>query len=176
MKKHLYLSGFMGAGKSRIGRELAAKTGRPFYDSDKWIEEREGKTVKEIFEQEGEPYFRKKEKEALRKLAALDHPAIIALGGGVILDEENRSVLKESGITVYIKSSPQAIFERVRHSNKRPLLAVDEQDDFDRALLERIRTLLTGREHLYRQADVIIDRDVMELPQIVNTILRLSGL
>ena len=165
----------MGAGKSRIGRELAVRTGRPFYDSDKQIEEKAGRTIKEIFEQRGETWFRRLEKETLAELAALNTPAIIALGGGAILSEENRRLLAENGLLVYIKSSPEAIFERVRHSKKRPLLAVPNGADYERALLERIRRLLDEREPLYRQADMIVDRDTMELPQIVDTIYRLSG-
>ena len=164
----------MGAGKSRIGRELSSRIGWPFYDSDKWIEEREGRSVKEIFDELGELYFRQKEKEAIRQLADIETPAIIALGGGVILDEENRILLNKSGRIIYIRSSPEAIFERVCHSNKRPLLTVEDNNNFDQVLLERIRQLMGEREALYRQADIIIDRDILTLPEIVEAIIRLA--
>ncbi len=176
MKKHLYLSGFMGAGKSRIGRELAALTDHPFYDSDKWIEEREGLTVREIFEQKGEAYFREAEKEALRHLAGRKEASIVALGGGAILDEKNRRLLKKTGTLVYIKTSPEAIFERVRHSKKRPLLTVAEGPGYEQALLQRIRQLLAEREPLYKEADVIIERDGLSLSEIVEAVLKFANL
>jgi len=165
----------MGAGKSRIGRELSLQIDRPFYDSDKWIEEREGKSVKEIFDQLGELYFRQKEKEAIRQLSAIETPAVIALGGGAILDKENRILLNKSGTIIYIKSSPESIFERVRHNTKRPLLKIDGDENFEQSLLERIRQLLDERDALYKQADIVIDRDVLTLPEIVEAIIRLTA-
>jgi shikimate kinase len=167
-KKHIFLTGFMGAGKSRIGKLLAIRFACSFYDSDRLIEDTAGTTIKEIFETRGEASFRALETEAISKLCSLKKRAVIALGGGANINPVNSDLISQNGITVYIKSAPQAIFERVRHSDKRPLLQVEKGDNFDRRLLERIEILLNERNPVYEQADIVFERDGFELEEIVD--------
>lgn len=174
MPEHLFLSGFMGAGKSRIGRELAAKTGLPFIDTDKQIEERAGKSVNDIFEQDGEQHFRDLERQVIDDLSQQPLSSIIALGGGAVVNDEIRELVRSRGKLVYIKSSPERVFERVRYTRKRPLLKVPEDGDYEKNLFERIKQLLAQREPFYTLADIVIDRDQLELEQIVDRIIELT--
>ncbi|MBD3225036.1 MAG: shikimate kinase [Caldithrix sp.] len=172
-KKHLFLTGFMGAGKSRIGRELSRKTGLPFFDTDKLIEEREKKSIKTIFDDDGEEFFRKLEKEIVQQMCRQPYPAIIALGGGALQNIENFRQATKSGIIIYIQSDPQFIFERIRHSNKRPLLNLPHADNYENLLMEKIRELLDKREHIYQKSDIVFNRDGMELELITDRLLEL---
>jgi len=166
MKKHVYLTGFMGAGKSRIGRELKTIFSWSFYDSDNIIEDKAGKSIKDIFEQDGEPAFRQMEAECICSLSENAVPSIIALGGGALKDPKNLDIIKNSGIVVYIKSSPEAILERVKHSKKRPLLNNVEEP----VMLERISRLLGDRSTVYEQADIVFERDGLSLEDIVQNL------
>jgi shikimate kinase len=167
---HIFLTGFMGAGKSRIGRTLAELLNYPFYDSDDIIEQSAGKKIKEIFEVDGEAHFRQIEFKEIKKLCQLKDPAIISLGGGAIMNEKNFDMIRKAGISIYIASSPEAILGRVKHTDKRPLLNVGEGDNFEIRLLERIAELLNARIPTYEKCDIIIQRDGMELEEIVDLI------
>lgn len=169
-KRHIYLTGFMGAGKSKIGPLLARELGIFFMDSDKLIEEKSGKTIFDIFTEDGELYFRDLESGIIEELAMEEEPVIIALGGGALNRPQNCTVIEETGWTIYIKSSPEAIYNRVRYSNKRPLLKIEPGPDQEERLLFRIRELLEQREPVYETADFILDRDVLELEEIVTTL------
>jgi shikimate kinase len=166
--KHIYLTGFMGAGKSKIGPLLAENLGLVFYDSDHLIEEKAQKKILEIFEDEGEGYFRDLESQTISCLAAMENPAVIALGGGALIRKANMSLIQQTGISVYISSSPEAIYSRISHSSKRPLLKVPSGTEKEHFLLSRIRELLSEREGLYKQADIILDRDQLPLEEIVR--------
>lgn len=166
MFKHIFLTGFMGAGKSRIGRQLAVIMDWPFKDSDKLIESEQGKSVKEIFEQDGEEVFRKLEKEMVKRLAADEYPAVIALGGGALLDTETFNRIMKGGLLIYIKSAPQTIYDRVKNSEKRPLLKAMAGQE----LLERIELLMDQRAAVYEQAHLIFDRDGLEADEAANKI------
>jgi len=154
----------MGAGKSRIGRELKAGFNWSFYDSDSIIAAEAGKSVKEIFEQDGEPAFRQMETDCIRSLSKNAVPSIIALGGGALKNPENLEVIKRSGIVVYIKSSPEAILERVKHSKKRPLLENADENE----MLRRISSLLAERSKDYEKADIVFERDGLSLEEIIR--------
>ncbi len=169
-KIRIFLSGFMGAGKSRIGRALRDKTGVSFYDSDHVIEQKAGKTISRIFEEDGENTFRNLERETVKELAHKDSALIIALGGGAVLQEENRKIMRETGYIVYLKSSPQAIYDRVKHKTHRPLLRIDDAQNTKEKILEKIRSLLAERETIYEQADLIIERDGMEAEEVADKI------
>lgn len=169
-RKHVYLTGFMGAGKSKIGPLLSRALSLLFYDTDHIIEETSGKKIIDIFEQDGEERFRDLESAIIGELAAMETPAVIALGGGALIRRENRKIILESGWSVYISSSPEAVFERVRHSGKRPLLKIEPGPDRDRRLLEHIRHLLADRDVFYRKADIIVERDGLSLERIVETL------
>ena len=119
---NIYLIGFMGAGKSTVGRDLAARLGRPFCDTDKLIEKRAGLTIPEIFDALGEDGFRRLEAEVIREVAE-EEGLVVALGGGAPLQDGNWYRLKESGVTVYLREAPEALHARLSKSEGRPLLA-----------------------------------------------------
>ncbi len=162
--ENIYLVGLMGAGKTTIGRQLAKNLGLPFYDSDKAIEESTGVDIPTIFEFEGENGFRDREQKMLQQLTQLNG-IVLATGGGAILREENRQLLKENGFIVYLQCSVDRIFERTRRDTQRPLLKTENPK-------ERIETLFTEREPLYRScADFIVDTGIMQSKAVVNHIL-----
>jgi len=140
----------MGAGKTTIGRALARKLGLVFADADKELVSRTGVAVATIFEIEGEAGFRKRESTLLVELAAGEN-AVIATGGGVVLDPENRKVMRERGTVVYLRARLESLWERTRHDSSRPLLATPDP----RATLA---TLLEQREPLYMEvAHLVVD-------------------
>ena len=161
--KNIFLIGPMGSGKTTIGRQLAARLDRKFYDSDREIEKRTGVDVALIFEIEGEEGFRLRETKMINELAK-KHDSVIATGGGAILSEENRACLKQSGRVIYLKSSEEKLFERTFRDKKRPLL--DTED-----CLATIKELLVKRGPLYEEiADLIICTDHRPIKQIINKI------
>ncbi len=172
MKRHLFITGFMGAGKSKIGRGLAQNLGLPFIDTDKLIEQEAGMSIKAIFSMYGEAHFRELEQKIVTETALRDEPLVVSPGGGALLNVETFSVVRENGWIVYIRSSPQAILERVKHSNKRPLLFVPEGPDYQQRLLQKITTLLKVREPVYLQADLVFDRDGMEWQEAAAKLLK----
>ena len=162
MKKHIFLNGFMGAGKSKIGPLLAARFACSFYDSDKLIEQEAGKSINDIFSEDGEEIFRKLESMVIEKLSKEDVKSVIALGGGALVSDKNRAVAEKSGTIVYLKSDPRAILERIKHSEKRPLLNIARDENFEQNLLKMIIDLLARRKAIYEKADLIFDRDPYE--------------
>lgn len=154
----------MGAGKTTIGRQLAKSLSLPFYDSDKAIEESTGVDIPTIFEFEGEEGFRDREQRMIQQLTQLKG-IVLATGGGAILREENRILLKENGFIVYLQCSIERILERTRRDTQRPLLKTENPR-------ERIESLFAQREHLYLAcADFIIDTGIMQSKVVVNHIL-----
>lgn len=152
----------MGAGKSRIGRTLAKQWSWPFFDTDALIEKETGKTVMDLFEQDGEDHFRLLEKQVIKKFADEAYPAIISLGGGALMFPDNFKLIKQTGLLIYIKSAPEFLFERVKHTNKRPLLKIERDAQFEEKLLEKIKNLLDLREPVYQKADIVFERDGLE--------------
>ncbi|OGG49941.1 MAG: hypothetical protein A3F84_08935 [Candidatus Handelsmanbacteria bacterium RIFCSPLOWO2_12_FULL_64_10] len=152
MEGHIFLTGFMGAGKSKVGAILAARLGRGFVDTDALVEEAAGRPIPDIFRESGEAAFRRLEHEAIRR--ASEMPAsIISLGGGAVTREENWEVIRRSGTCVYLSASPETIFERVSRKAHRPLLAgLNDQER-----MARIRAMLSAREPYYRRADLIVE-------------------
>ncbi len=169
-KKHIFLTGFMGAGKSRVGRFLARLFNFPFVDTDKEIEEKTGRSIKALFEQQGEAAFRRFERETIHRLCHDPLPRVISLGGGALNDERTFRLVRRSGMVVYLKSTPENILQRVKHTNKRPLLKIDEDTDREAALLQRIRELLQQREPVYAQADIVVQRDGLEAEKVAEII------
>ncbi|MDD1630648.1 MAG: shikimate kinase AroK [Methylococcaceae bacterium] len=162
--ENIYLVGLMGAGKTTIGRQLAKSLSVPFYDSDKAIEESTGVDIPTIFEFEGEEGFRDREQKMIQQLTKLEG-IVLATGGGAILREENRRLLKENGFIVYLQCSVERILERTRRDMQRPLLKTENPR-------ERIESLFAQREHLYLScADFIIDTGIMQSKTVVNHIL-----
>ena len=164
-KKNIYLIGLMGAGKTTIGRLLAKSLGLPFYDSDKAIEDITGVDITTIFEFEGEKGFRLREKKMIKELTELEE-IVLATGGGVILNEENRVRLKENGFVVYLQCSIDKIVDRTSRNSKRPLLNVGNPR-------EKIQALLDERESLYlSSADFVIDSGKMQSKAVAKEILK----
>ena len=162
--ENIYLVGLMGAGKTTIGRQLAKTLKLPFYDSDKAIEERTGVDIPTIFEFEGEEGFRNREQKMIQQLTQMTG-IVMATGGGAILREENRKLLKENGFIVYLQCSVERILERTRRDTQRPLLRTDNPR-------ERIETLFTQREPLYLAcADFKVNTGILQSKDVVELIL-----
>ena len=162
----VFLIGFMGCGKSTVGKEVAKALNCGFIDLDIYIQEKAGKTIPEIFEQMGETEFRLMEKDALRKVAALKN-TVIATGGGVPCFYDNISLMNKYGITIYLKLSPVELFKRLTSERDfRPLIANKNDDE----LLQFIEIKLAEREHFYNQALVVIDAESAEVEDYVSAI------
>ncbi len=160
----LVLVGLPGSGKSTVGRQLARRLDLPFNDSDHLIEARIGCTIREFFAREGEPAFRDVEEDVIRELAQ-GGPGVIATGGGAVLRPANRQHLREAGSVVYLRSSPEEVFRRVRHDANRPLLQVPDP-------LGRLRALYEERDPLYREtAHFVIETGRPSVARLVSMIL-----
>lgn len=158
------LTGFMGVGKSRIGRELARALMLHFIDLDRYIERRTGLSIPDIFRHLGEEAFRRMEKEAVRELIAKDF-LVLSLGGGTFVDPENRAMLLQRGPVVALWASPETILERAtRKPGERPLLQVENP-------LERIRTLLEARKPIYQEAHVHVSTDGRKVEAVVEEVV-----
>lgn len=159
MKRDLiFLTGFMASGKSTIGPILANTIGWDFLDLDKVIEEKANKKIVEIFKEYGEEYFRKLESQTLKELTKLSKH-VISLGGGTIESEDNLNQMKKSGILVYLETSPEAAYRRLRFKRDRPALLFDDNEPTKEEFLNRINTILNRRLKYYNQADLKINTD-----------------
>ncbi len=155
----IFLTGFMGSGKSTIGPILANTLGYRSVDIDREIEQQCGRTVKEIFSEFGEEYFRELEHKLLAQIADEEN-CVVSLGGGTIVSERNLQLVKSSGILVYLKARPEYLFHRLRHKQDRPLVqAPDGAHLSDDELRAKIEQLYFSREPFYRQADISITTD-----------------
>jgi shikimate kinase len=144
----IFLVGLMGAGKTSVGRLLAKRFSKTFYDSDQEIERRTGVKIPVIFEIEGEAGFRAREATVLKELAGLND-IVLATGGGAVLREDNRQVLRHNGTVVYLRASLDDLWQRTRHDRNRPLLRTADP----RAKLEE---LFAERDPLYREVAAVI--------------------
>lgn len=157
----------MGSGKTTAGRRVAAALGRPFVDSDDQVEARTGRTVREIFETEGEPAYRVLEREALVAALEAEEPSVVAAAGGVVLDPQNRVALARAATVVWLRADPAVLAGRVSGGrDHRPLLASDPLGTLTR---------LTGeRQHLYEEvADHVLDVDDLRPSELVARIVAL---
>jgi shikimate kinase len=158
------LIGFMGTGKTTVGRRLAAELGWRFVDTDAEVERATGLTIPEIFARWGEARFRKEESRAVARVCSAS-AQVIATGGGAVLDPANRERLRRCGTVVWLVASPEVIQRRVGRSGSRPLLAQDGG-------LEHIRELLSRREPYYRAlADITVDTSELSVAEVVREIL-----
>jgi len=146
----IYLVGFMGAGKSTVGDRLADRLEFEFRDLDEMIEGRTGKTIPQIFRDDGEDRFRELETETLREQSQSSKPLILATGGGVPANEKNRRILEESGTTIYLDVDFDVIYERVQEGEHRPLVP-DGEEAYD-----QLRSLWEDRQSCYREADFVV--------------------
>lgn len=161
---NLYLVGFMGTGKSTIGRAVAHKLGFLLLDSDHEIERGQGRTIPDIFAQEGEPAFRAMEREFILR----GHPAertVVACGGGLVIQPGMLAALKTRGVVVCLHASIETILDRTSRHRNRPLLEVDDPE-------ARVRTLYAQREPIYNQCGTVILTDARPLHDIAAHVVR----
>ena len=161
----VFLVGPMGTGKSTTGRNLSEKLDFDFYDTDKLIEKVEGRKIKDIFEQDGEDYFRQKESEALSATKTLKS-VVIATGGGIVEKEENRLFLENEDKVIFLDSTPERQYERTKDSKKRPLL-----NDGDS--LEILKELYEKRFNFYEAVSKTkISMDNLNTEEILKKIIK----
>ena len=166
MLKNLILVGFMGTGKSTIGRQLSKALGYPLIDTDARIVAQQKRAIAEIFETEGEEHFRDLETETIRTLRDDKcHKRIIATGGGIVLREENRHLLRDLGFVVWLVAQPETILERTSRNKERPLLQTQDPE-------QTIRLMLEQRDPSYREsAHLILETTNLEFSEIVTGII-----
>lgn len=165
--KNVVLIGFMGTGKTSIGRLLAARLGCAFHDLDRKIEEQHGMSIPVMFAQHGEPYFRAREKEAVHAAASRSN-AVIATGGGTVKDPENTAALRKNGILVALTADVDTILQRTAAHGTRPVL--DSADGGDRRAA--VVKLLEERRRLYEDADITVDTSGRSPLEITERILQ----
>ncbi len=165
-EQNIILVGFMGSGKTSVGVKLSYRLRLPVEDTDKLIERREGRSISEIFADDGEEYFRQLETELLGELIGRGGTRIYSVGGGTPVRGENRRLLKQLGQVVYLKVSPETVYERLKEDATRPLLQCPDP-------LDRIRQLMEERREAYEAcADIIIEADQTEMEDIINRIAK----
>ncbi len=163
MNKHLYLTGFMGSGKTAVGVILSRRLNIPFIDTDALIEKKIGCSINDIFSQKGEVYFRECEREIIRDLPS--YPSVVSVGGGAILSFANREIFKK-GVWVNLQASASVIFKRIVGTKHRPLLSgVITQDE--------IENRLRSRRPYYDLAKYQVNTDGLSPQAVVDVILRL---
>lgn len=154
--RNIILIGFMGSGKTTLGKWLANAWGTEFCDTDERIERKEGRTIQTIFQEEGEAYFRALETKTLQELLAEGTRAVISVGGGLPVKQENRELLCRLGICVYLRTTKQELMRRLENDSTRPLLAGGQ-------LAQKIDRLMAERKEIYETAaDIILDTDGMQ--------------
>lgn len=162
---NIYLIGFMGTGKSTIGRQLAQQLDYSFLDSDQVIEDKEGRTIPQIFDDEGEAAFRGMEKAFVES----GHPekaCVVSCGGGLVFQEGLQDIMESKGIIISLFASPETIYERTQASANRPLLQVDDP-------MAEIKVLLEKRMPGYLKAGIGVLTDGRTISEIVSHIVRI---
>jgi shikimate kinase len=161
--KNIVLTGFMGTGKTEVGRELAQLKGMKLIDVDTEIEKSEKMTINGIFREFGEEKFREIETEKIERVSREEN-VIISTGGGAVLKKQNMDALKKTGIVICLMATPETILKRTGNSDERPLLKVEKP-------LEKINELLQFRRQYYEQADIIINTEEKSPLQIAEEII-----
>jgi len=160
----LSLIGMPGGGKSTVARHLAKRLNLPMVDSDQVIEERLGESIRSFFEREGEESFRDVEQGVIADITS-SFDGVLATGGGTVLRAANRAMLRQRTTVLYLNTSPEALFRRLRFDTKRPLLRVDDP-------LQRLRDLYAVRDPLYLEtAHFVVATGRSSIPTLVSTIL-----
>ncbi|MCF7887026.1 MAG: shikimate kinase [Candidatus Omnitrophica bacterium] len=163
--KNIYLVGFMGTGKTAVGKVLADKLSKRFVEMDQLIEKQENKEIKDIFAENGQDYFRKLENQLLRELSS-QSDLVVSCGGGVVCNQDNLDILQNTGYLFSLFASPNSIVERTKGSGHRPLLNVADP-------LGKIKELLKVRKPFYKKAGIRIDTDNLSVLDVADYILKL---
>lgn len=165
----IFLIGFMGAGKTTVGKIISSMTGFSYFDTDKIIEEAENMKIRDIFAQKGEPYFRMVENRMLSKLSLEEH-AVFSCGGGIVLNENNRKILKEKGTAVFLKGDPSTLFNRIKHDNSRPLAGDGKSPENER--FNDFKNRYENRMKFYEEsAAIVIDIEYKSAQEIADDII-----
>jgi len=162
MFKNIILTGFMGVGKTSVGRQLAEDLGYTFVDIDKLIETDQNLTITSIFSKFGEPYFREVEASIIQQVMT-GEGQVVSAGGGAVIRDANRDAFKKGGFVVCLTASPDMIYERIKHETHRPLLQTADPK-------AKIKELLDSREKFYAQADVRIDTSDKSVGEVIKVI------
>ena len=166
--KHIILIGFMGAGKTTLGKALAQECGLPFVDTDERIVQQQNREINDIFQKEGESFFRQLETQQLRTLVQ-EARSVVSVGGGLPVQPQNQPLLRELGETIYLKASKETLLERLQGSENRPLLKGGE-------LKQKIETLMAERESIYeRTADRIVVTDQKTPEEVIEELKHITG-
>ncbi len=160
---NIVLVGFMGTGKTIVGKRLAQRLNMEYVDVDELIEQREGRKINDIFAKDGEPYFRKVEKKITKQVSEFEN-VVIAAGGGVVLDDENIRNLKTKGVLICLSAQPEIILERTKRYVHRPLLNVANPR-------QSISALLNKRAPYYAKADFCLDTSHLTIEEVVEKII-----
>ena len=164
---NIILCGFMGSGKSTIGRLLAEKLGRKFIDLDDYIVEKRGMSINDIFKKYGEENFRKSETQAAKNISKLEN-YVVSLGGGTVINPKNAEILKTGGKKILLNISPETVYERIKHDTSRPLLQTDDK-------IGAITNLLNSRLPFYNAAaDFTITVDGKEKHEVMEEIIKIT--
>ena len=162
--KNLILIGFMGAGKTTVGKLLSREREMQFVDTDERIVFEQGREIPDIFAEHGERYFRDLETDLLKRMQEDTHHAVISVGGGMPVREQNRKLLRDLGFVIYLSATRQTILERVKNDGSRPMLSGDD-------LERKVEQLMGEREALYRQtAHIDIRTDGRSVRQVLKII------
>ena len=164
-ERNVVITGFMGTGKSEVGRRVAARLARPFVDMDALIEQREGRTIPQIFAESGEAYFRRLEAALVRELAAR-RGLVIATGGGALIPEENRRAMVATGIVICLWADEATLIRRLEHDTSRPLLARPDWKTY-------LKTLLDRRRPAYERLPYHVDTTGKTVDQVADEIVAL---
>lgn len=163
-QRPIVLVGLMGAGKTSVGRRLAEKLGIPFVDADHEIEAAAGKSIKDIFADHGEPYFREGERRVIQRLIG-NGAQVLATGGGAYMNDETRQRIQDSGISVWLKAALPLLMKRVMKRQDRPLLQAEDPEAVMRGLIDK-------RYPVYALADVTVESRDVQHGQMVNDVIR----
>jgi len=165
LRKNIFITGFMGTGKSTVAIALADKMNKKCIDMDILIEKKEGKSITDIFNDEGESYFRKVEREVLKEVIK-QNDLVVATGGGTLLNDENYQLARENSAIILLKANPEIIFNRLKEDGERPLLS-------EKNKLDRIKSLMEERKDQYSRFGYSVDTSNLPVAQVVDEIIKI---
>jgi len=165
MRRNIIITGFMGAGKSVVAKQLAQKLKMKFVDMDKVIEENQGMSIADIFTRYGEDYFRQQENKLVKELSQQEN-LVIATGGGTLLSSDNAEMLSQKGEIICLYADPTVIYNRVKRKNDRPLLRGEN-------VLDDINKLLKERKKIYDNINLKVDTSDLNIEEVVDRIIEL---